>query len=202
MRAIIVVLLLGSLVGNAIAADHPALAIGQVWRIENPPSPETRVIIGRIDENDGATIVHLMVRGMPDLQRDPGKIKLLGKRGMSSEAAGVGRDQFICHYTMKPSADSKTISIHVQYLPIEYPALAASLSKLETTGENIHADFERSLEKWDYLKEPFEGDYREVAAATRPLSETLAMVRNSANSTLNMMERIEEDIFGADRDQN
>ena len=199
MRAIIVVLLLASLVGNAIAADSPALAIGQVWRTENPPSPETRIIIGRIDEIDGTSIVHVMVRGLPEISRDPGKIKIFGEGGVSSEGAGQGPDRFVCHYTLKPSADNKSISINVQYLPIEYSALAASLTTLEAMGEEINVDFESSLEKWDYLREPFEGDFREFSAAKQPLSETLEVIRKSANSMLNLMEQIEGEIFGLDR---
>lgn len=201
MRAIIVIFLMASFAGQAIALDGAELAVGQVWRIENPPSPETRIVIGKIDEIDGGTIVHVMVRGLPDLPRDPGKIKLLSKGGISSESAGGGPDKFVCHYLLTPSADNKSVSIKVQFMPVEYPALANSLTTLEASGEIIDANFERSWEKWDSLREPFDGDYREFPTANKPLSEILAVVRRSANSTLNIMERIGADIFGADRER-
>lgn len=217
MRTVLVLLLSAAIFISTAVAEELQLAVGQVWQIENPPSPETRVIIGKIDQIDGSTIVHVQVRGLPDLARDPAIIAEMashervvshisspgsGRRGRRFEVsgeseggivsftAGRGPDQFECHYVLTPSPDNKNTRLRIRFMPVEYAALAGSLTNLESSNEEIDAYFERAWDRWEYLREPFEGDYREFTTAKKPMSETLELVRKSANSTINLLERI------------
>ena len=183
------------LISNSLA-DDLVLEVGQVWEFENSPSADTRVIIGKIEEYEGSKIAHVIMRNLPDIDRKATAFTTAPQFGeISGTRVGRGNKQFECHYFLTPTADMESVSMKIGFMPFDYQALASSLTRLESSGAEITVYFDRSWDRWDYLREPFEGDYREFTVANMPLSKALAIAKESAISTLKMFERVEIDML-------
>ncbi|MFQ5562037.1 MAG: hypothetical protein ACE5FO_00560 [Parvularculaceae bacterium] len=174
-----------SLAGPA-GADDLNLQAGQAWKFKDAPSPDAIVIIGRIDRDVDPMIAHVAIEGLPNIQRDPEPLR----GGVIAQEAGRNEDKFWCKYSLKPSPDNKSVEISVIYMPIEYNALASSLTTLEASDVALNDQFQYEYDNWDYMR--VENGYEETdgAIAIKPLSESVQMIIASAKSAISMLKRI------------
>lgn len=176
-----------------VKAENFDLQVGQSWSFKDAPTPQARVIIGKIEIDAEPKIIHVFVQGLPDLLRDPSPV---GK-GVAIQNVGGRKIQLSCEYVLAPSADKKTTTLSVRHLPMRYEVLIASLVSVDTTLIEPDIYFERTWDKWDYHRDLYGVNTPQTAISALSVAETVDIIIADASRTMSLLEsmplELEED---------
>lgn len=194
MRGLGVALLL--MLSACTGSGRPAFREGQVWALKSDVAPDAKIVVGRIEDRQGKTVVHGAVVDLPAVPRAVEAIKEMDrqwpeKRPDDTDRAGVGVSGL-----SEPGDDLlgwTDTSILIDISP------NAPLGPLSITEIHLYAaDLRKSVTRlvpgarplpamWDTkLWTEGETEWRELNDATlaRPLSKTMSIAINGSRAFL------------------